>query len=55
MRIYHTTTSKCLSYRAGIVTNRGNSLEYYGPRYKLEVLSNNMDDYNSKEYLNGIK
>ncbi|KAI5449191.1 histone deacetylase (class I) Clr6 [Naganishia albida] len=30
-------------------------LEYYGPRYKLEVLSNNMDDYNSKEYLNGIK
>lgn len=31
------------------------SLEYYGPQYKLEVLSNNMDDYNSKEYLNGIK
>lgn len=31
------------------------SLEYYGPRYKLEVLSNNMDDYNSKEYLNSIK
>ncbi|GHJ88738.1 hypothetical protein NliqN6_5140 [Naganishia liquefaciens] len=30
-------------------------LEYYGPRYKLEVLSNNMDDYNSKEYLNSIK
>ncbi|KAJ9123887.1 histone deacetylase (class I) Clr6 [Naganishia vaughanmartiniae] len=31
------------------------TLEYYGPRYKLEVLSNNMDDYNSKEYLNSIK
>ncbi|KAG7562858.1 hypothetical protein FFLO_01687 [Filobasidium floriforme] len=30
-------------------------MEYFGPRYKLEVLQNNMDDYNSTEYLSNIK
>lgn len=31
------------------------SMEYYGPRYKLEVLENNMDNYNTDEYLSSIK
>lgn len=31
------------------------SLEYYGPRYKLEVLDNNMENQNSREYLENIK
>jgi len=30
-------------------------MEYFGPRYKLEVLQNNMEDYNSTEYLSNIK
>lgn len=30
-------------------------MEYYGPRYKLEVLENNMDNYNTDEYLSSIK
>lgn len=30
-------------------------MEYYGPRYKLEVLSNNMDNYNTTQYLESIK
>lgn len=32
-----------------------NSMEYYGPRYKLEVLANNADDHNPPEYLEKIK
>jgi len=31
------------------------SMEYYGPRYKLEVLANNADDHNPPEYLEKIK
>lgn len=31
------------------------SMEYYGPRYKLEVLANNQDDHNPPEYLEAIK
>jgi histone deacetylase 1/2 len=30
-------------------------MEYYGPRYKLEVLANNADDHNPPEYLEKIK
>ncbi|OCF43072.1 histone deacetylase 1/2 [Kwoniella heveanensis CBS 569] len=30
-------------------------MEYYGPRYKLEVLPNNTDDHNPPEYLEKIK
>jgi histone deacetylase 1/2 len=30
-------------------------MEYYGPRYKLEVLANNMDDQNTPEYLASIR
>ncbi|WVR03230.1 hypothetical protein IAU60_000221 [Kwoniella sp. DSM 27419] len=30
-------------------------MEYYGPRYKLEVLTNNTDDHNPPEYLERIK
>jgi histone deacetylase 1/2 len=30
-------------------------MEYYGPRFKLEVLANNSDDHNPPEYLEGIK
>lgn len=32
-----------------------NSLEYYGPRYKLEVLPTNAVDHNPPEYLERIK
>jgi histone deacetylase 1/2 len=31
------------------------SMEYYGPRYKLEVLANNQDNHNPPEYLESIK
>jgi histone deacetylase 1/2 len=31
------------------------SMEYYGPRFKLEVLPNNTDDHNPPEYLEAIK
>lgn len=31
------------------------SMEYYGPRYKLEVLANNADNHNPPEYLEKIK
>lgn len=34
---------------------RLNSLEYYGPRYKLEVLPTNAVDHNPPEYLERIK
>ncbi|KAK6904867.1 histone deacetylase 1/2 [Kwoniella mangroviensis CBS 8886] len=30
-------------------------MEYYGPRYKLEVLPNNTDDHNPSEYLDKIR
>ncbi|WVW81438.1 hypothetical protein I302_103432 [Kwoniella bestiolae CBS 10118] len=30
-------------------------MEYYGPRYKLEVLPNNTDDHNAPEYLDKIR
>ncbi|EIW73405.1 hypothetical protein TREMEDRAFT_24902 [Tremella mesenterica DSM 1558] len=30
-------------------------MEYYGPRYKLEVLPNNTDDHNPTTYLDNIK
>ena len=30
-------------------------MEYYGPRYKLEVLPNNTDDHNPTAYLDAIK
>ncbi|KZT60796.1 class I RPD3 type histone deacetylase protein [Calocera cornea HHB12733] len=30
-------------------------LEWFGPRYKLEVLCNNQEDYNTTEYVEGIK
>ena len=30
-------------------------MEYYGPRYKLEVLANNSEDHNPLEYLENIK
>ncbi|KAI9632173.1 putative histone deacetylase 1 [Dioszegia hungarica] len=30
-------------------------MEYYGPRYKLEVLANNQDNHNPFEYLDAIK
>ncbi|WRT63370.1 uncharacterized protein IL334_000275 [Kwoniella shivajii] len=30
-------------------------MEYYGPRYKLEVLANNTDDHNPSEYLDKIR
>ncbi|POV98961.1 hypothetical protein PSTT_14080 [Puccinia striiformis] len=29
-------------------------MEYFGPNFKLEVPSNNMDNHNSRDYLNGI-
>ena len=29
--------------------------EYYGPEYRLEVLSNNMENQNSREYLEKMK
>ncbi|ODO07224.1 histone deacetylase 1/2 [Cryptococcus wingfieldii CBS 7118] len=30
-------------------------MEYYGPRYKMEVLASNADNYNTPEYLDEIK
>ena len=30
-------------------------MEYYGPRFKLEVLSNNTDNHNPPEYIEAIK
>ncbi len=30
-------------------------MEYYGPEFKLDVPNNNMDNQNSREYLEGIK
>jgi len=30
-------------------------MEYFGPRFKLEVLANNQDNQNSREYLENIK
>jgi len=29
-------------------------LQYFGPEYKLDVEETNMEDYNNKEYLDGI-
>lgn len=31
------------------------SMEYYGPRYKLEVLPSNVEDFNTPEYLGDLK
>lgn len=31
------------------------SMEYYGPRYKLEVLPSNVEDFNTPEYLEDLK
>jgi histone deacetylase 1/2 len=30
-------------------------MEYYGPRFKLEVLPHNTDDHNPPEYLEAMK
>lgn len=30
-------------------------IEYFGPRFKLEVPCSNMDDQNSREYIENIK
>lgn len=30
-------------------------MEYFGPRYKLEVLPTNVDDHNPPEYLEALK
>lgn len=30
-------------------------MEYYGPRYKLEVLPSNVEDFNTPEYLADLK
>jgi hypothetical protein len=29
--------------------------EYYGPDYRLDVLANNMENHNTRDYLNKIK
>lgn len=57
MRTCHTTNSKLLGVpRWGTFAKFvGFSMEYFGPRFKLEVLPNNMDDYNSVEYLSSLK
>lgn len=57
LRICHTIN--CTSYVHRLVMEkklkRLNSLEYYGPRYKLEVLPTNAVDHNPPEYLERIK